>query len=803
MARSAAWRARWLLVCAIEIGSVGCGEVSIQTASGVDTGFGLPGDTVSGAQDAVDGANTADGSGDGDADDDVGQVDGEGADVLPDTVVADTVGTDTVGTDAADTADAADAADTEDAADSADAADAADAADVADVADSADAKPTCVPTGNELCNGQDDDCDGETDEAGGDDAEPCTKDTCLGVAGCAFEPLTTGCDDGDPCTGDDGCTLTGCKGGTATDCDDDDECTQDACEPGTGCVHAPGFGSCDDGKTCTNGDVCTSGGCVGKAIGCDDGNVCTTDSCVEPTGCTHTPATSTGGASIPCADGNACTSGDACTGGTCAGVQQGGTGSCDDGNACTDDGCDVAKGCTHTPNQAACDDGDACTTGDVCGGGACKSSGSKVCDDGSVCTSDSCDSAKGCVATALADGSACAEGVCTGGVCGPVATGCKGDELSGAFVIGKGGDYPTFAAALAALKSGVCGDVTFTVQGGTYAETGGFVFAPIPGAGPAARVRFEAAAGQKVRLVGQVPGSSNTGVVKIDGSTSWLTLVGFELDGKQPGNLINGSYAGPVVFSSAGGQQHVRIEGFYIHDFGPAAWKTYTYLGAIYMQQNTGTTDVQIVGNRFENIQPPQPFHTQGGIATRNGPHKGLRIVGNHFEGIVGMPCIKLRNGAGWDDVLVANNRFVVPDGQSALEFYGTNTLVGEVQFVFNSVLLLGAGQAVKGSLTGGTLGLRNNAVRSLGKGALVSGTPLGPLGANCLESVSPATSPAANPADVIGTVAFVASAPPFDLHLQPKSACLDKGVALPSVKDDMDGEVRANPPDIGADEKP
>ena len=99
-----------------------------------------------------------------------------------------------------------------------------------------------------------------------------------------------------------------------------------------------------------------------------------------------------------------------------------------------------------------------------------------------------------------------------------MATGCKGDELSGAFVIGKGGDFPTFAAALAALEKGVCADVTFTVQGGTYAETGGFLFKPVPGAGPTAN---------------------------------------------------------------------------------------------------------------------------QGGIATRNGAHKGLRIVGNHFEGIVGMPSIQ------------------------------------------------------------------------------------------------------------------------------------------------------------------
>lgn len=205
----------------------------------------------------------------------------------------------------------------------------------------------------------------------------------------------------------------------------------------------------------------------------------------------------------------------------------------------------------------------------------------------------------------------------------------------------------------------------------------------------------------------------------------------------------------------------------------------------------------------FKPVPGAGPTANQGGIATRNGAHKGLHIVGNHFEGIVGMPSIKLRNGIGWDDVLVANNRFAVRANQSALEFYGSNTLVGDAAFVFNSVLLLGAGQAVKGSLAGGTLSLRNSAVRSLGKGALVSGTPLGPLGPNCLEAVSPPCSPAANPADVVGKIDFVSTTAPFDLHLQPGSVCLDRGLPIAGVSDDMDGEVRANPPDIGADEKP
>ena len=44
----------------------------------------------------------------------------------------------------------------------------------------------------EACNGLDDDCDGETDEATCDDGNACTDDACLGTDGCQHEPLSGG-----------------------------------------------------------------------------------------------------------------------------------------------------------------------------------------------------------------------------------------------------------------------------------------------------------------------------------------------------------------------------------------------------------------------------------------------------------------------------------------------------------------------------------------------------------------------------------------------------------------------------------
>ena len=120
-------------------------------------------------------------------------------------------------------------------------------------------------------------------------------------------------------------------------CDDGNGCTVDVCSPGSGCTHTPTNGACTDGSACTTGDTCATGTCKGTTINCDDGNACTNDACAPASGCTHVNNTTA------CNDGNACTS-DACSGGTCTGTAI----SCDDGDACTTDACVPASGCTHT-----------------------------------------------------------------------------------------------------------------------------------------------------------------------------------------------------------------------------------------------------------------------------------------------------------------------------------------------------------------------------------------------------------------------------------------------------------------------
>jgi hypothetical protein len=314
----------------------------------------------------------------------------------------------------------------------------------------------------EVCNGLDDNCDGEVDEATCDDDNECTEDSCLAAEGCQNVALDLGeCKDGNPCTVADHCEAGACIGDPVL-CDDQNPCTEDLCTEQGGCDHPFVFGPCDDEDPCTVGDQCGDGECAGTHLACDcsedsdcgeleDGDLCngtlvcdvealpmkcvvapnTVVSCPEPAGADApclVPACdpASGGCSLvpandgaPCDDGDSCSLGDTCSDGSCT---PGAPANCNDGNPCTDDSCDPDSGCTSEKNSDSCTDGDVCTVNDVCAGGQCLPGDNLDCDDGNPCTDDMCDSAVGCLHTNnLADcddGNACTTGdVCGGGQC--------------------------------------------------------------------------------------------------------------------------------------------------------------------------------------------------------------------------------------------------------------------------------------------------------------------------------------------------------------------------------------------------
>ncbi len=244
-------------------------------------------------------------------------------------------------------------------------------------------------------------------------------------------PAGTACSTNNACVTGQTCSAFGnCNGGTQKVCDDANPCTADTCQAGTGtCIFTPtGPIACNDQNSCTVGDFCSAGTCIGgSAKPCNDFNPCTADSCDKATGnCVYTAiagcsstckvdsdcavsadpcqvnycdvaksacASKAAANLTPCNDKNACSATDVCFGGVCQGTA---FKTCNDLQLCTTDTCDAATGnCVYTPNALPCTDNDPCTQPDVCAAGACVPGAVKVCNDNNPCTADSCNKNNG------------------------------------------------------------------------------------------------------------------------------------------------------------------------------------------------------------------------------------------------------------------------------------------------------------------------------------------------------------------------------------------------------------------------
>ncbi len=327
---------------------------------------------------------------------------------------------------------------------------------------------TCLSSGNSGC----------TTNAGCDDANPCTTDTCSsgtcfyttntgpcndglfcngadtcsagsctvhagnpcpppdGDANCSEscnesldnctgpDPNGSACNDGLFCNGSDSCNNGACSVHSGNPCpgtDGDGNCAESCFEAGRTCTASDPNGSlCNDGNATTTNDVCSAGVCTGTPIpvNCDDGNPCTVDA-VSGTTCTHTAAPT----GTSCTDGLFCNGADSCSGGSCS-VHAGNPCPGPDGDANCHESCnETTDACTaNDPNGSTCNDGNSSTNNDVCSAGNC--AGTPIsCDDANPCTTDTL-SGTTCLHSPVAFGTACNDGLycngtdaCNAGTC--------------------------------------------------------------------------------------------------------------------------------------------------------------------------------------------------------------------------------------------------------------------------------------------------------------------------------------------------------------------------------------------------
>ncbi|PKO73671.1 MAG: hypothetical protein CVU23_01480, partial [Betaproteobacteria bacterium HGW-Betaproteobacteria-17] len=249
----------------------------------------------------------------------------------------------------------------------------------------------CVATGDEVCDGVDNDCNETIDDGCDDDHDGwCDADMgCVTDGQGLFETCPKGCGDCD----DDNATVnpdaTEVCNGVDDDCqggpDDGLPTTPTACGTGacvnTGvlaCVQGAMLDSCaplnpiaDVDTTCDgvddDCDQMIDEEYVGVATSCPQCKAAPASTCVQ--GHVIVPACA------PIENGTACEGGPcalaaACQSGACKPTL---VVSCNDANPCTADRCDAVAGCLHdaVADGTACEDGNGCTTEDTCSGGVC------------------------------------------------------------------------------------------------------------------------------------------------------------------------------------------------------------------------------------------------------------------------------------------------------------------------------------------------------------------------------------------------------------------------------------------------
>ncbi len=433
--------------------------------------------------------------------------------------------------------------------------------------------------------------------------------------------------------------------------------------------------------------------------------------------------------------------------------------------------------------------------------------------------------------------------------------------MNGSFTIGNGKNFPSFNAALTALDTaGICGNVVFLVDSGTYNER--LLIGAIPGMGINATVTFTSATGDSTDVILHYSTSSvETWAIKFNGCSYFkftkmkLSVIGGTNYGRvmelanaanhiEISNCIiegiityNADYSCALIFSDGIGLNHNTFKnnlllngsiGIYLNGYSGNLHsknsirnniiKDFSFYG-IYMNRQDS---VSVISNTIENkadggfVYALSANYTNNGIFTKNKIHLngaamvyGIDMNNNNLGG---------NNGEG--NSIVGNNFVSQTYGTTFVyNVYGINNVNNKnTNYYNNSVNISGSNSASYAFYTsaGSLNNIINNifsnkggsyayyAVNSTGinisnyNNLYTTGLNLAYWGSDCsnLNSFKTLSGKEQNSISVIP--GFFSST---NLHLI-NFELNAKATPLTSVNEDIDGEIRnLTTPDIGADE--
>lgn len=429
-----------------------------------------------------------------------------------------------------------------------------------------------------------------------------------------------------------------------------------------------------------------------------------------------------------------------------------------------------------------------------------------------------------------------------------------GQPLNGTYTIGTAGNYPTFTAAVTALTTnGISGPVTFNVFSGTYAEQ--VVIGPVTGTSAVNTITFQSLAldSTAVTLVHpSQPGGVNDYTLYLNGVDhitvrkitvqrsgaltfgSVINVMGTSTDWHirncrllPSTNTVGGNYSVSVFASTALGTSSVRDcrmnngSGLFV---GIVSGGSLEFSGNIL---NNVLVGVSVVGSSIPLSFERNTIITRTGGATRgmmlNNITSGLSVLRNTITGNSTVFYGVILSNVSGTATLPARfeNNVIIGQNSGLVAFSVQSGTCSYLDILHNSISMTGgsSGQGIV-MISGTGIGTRisNNAIRTSGSplrvepasrvsasdGNVLWGTDLnvigwGPAYYNDIPSLVAASG--MNGTSLMVDPGFVNNT--ADLHPQAGSACAGRGVNIPSITTDNEGQTRPQPaataPDAGA----